>query len=418
MRIAVWYNLPSGGGKRALYHHVKGLVERGHVVKVWCPPTADRAYLPLSAFAEERVVPLQWRPVRPGGPLTSRVVRRLFRPYFQVIDSLAAMDDHCRSCAEEINRGDYDLAFVNTCRQFHTSPISRYLKIPAVLYLQEPCRGLYEPRPTLPWAAPADGGEGFWRSLLGLRGRVREWARTEGLRVQVREEASSARACRMILVNSLFSRESVLRTYGLESKVCYLGIDTDLFRHQCLPREDFVVGLGAFITAKNIGIAIEALAQLAPPRPRLVWIGNNQDAAYEREMVALAAAREVPFEPRLLISDEELVRLLNTASLMVYAPRLEPFGFAPLEANACGLPVVAVAEGGVRETIEDGRNGLVVEHDPGAIAGAIDRLRRDRDLARKLGEYGASLVRERWTWNDALDRLESRFAEVLGSEAR
>ena len=57
MRIAVWNNLPSGGGKRALYHHVKGLVERGHHVESWCPPTADRTYLPLSELVEEHVVP-------------------------------------------------------------------------------------------------------------------------------------------------------------------------------------------------------------------------------------------------------------------------------------------------------------------------------------------------------------------------
>ena len=42
---------------------------------------------------------------------------------------------------------------------------------------------------------------------------------------------------------------------------------------------------------------------------------------------------------------------IHSTAAMLYAPRLEPFGLAPLEANACGLPVIAVPEGGVRETV-------------------------------------------------------------------
>src|SRR5216683_2521051 len=60
MKIAVWHNLPSGGGKRALYDHVRGLVARGHSVEVWCPPTASRTFLPLDALVREHVVDLAW----------------------------------------------------------------------------------------------------------------------------------------------------------------------------------------------------------------------------------------------------------------------------------------------------------------------------------------------------------------------
>ena len=63
MKIAVWHNLPSGGGKRALYDHVSGLVARGHEVEVWAPPTAHREYLPLGRIVREHIVPLdhQWK---------------------------------------------------------------------------------------------------------------------------------------------------------------------------------------------------------------------------------------------------------------------------------------------------------------------------------------------------------------------
>ena len=58
MRIAVWHNLPSGGGKRALYDHVRGLVTRGHTVEAWCPPSANCEFLSLSSLIREHVVDL------------------------------------------------------------------------------------------------------------------------------------------------------------------------------------------------------------------------------------------------------------------------------------------------------------------------------------------------------------------------
>ena len=65
MRIAVWHNLPSGGGKRALYEHVRGLIQRGHYVEAWCPPTASQTYLPLSPMIKEHIRPLNQFRERP-----------------------------------------------------------------------------------------------------------------------------------------------------------------------------------------------------------------------------------------------------------------------------------------------------------------------------------------------------------------
>jgi len=73
------------------------------------------------------------------------------------------------------------------------------------------------------------------------------------------------------------------------------------------------------------------------------------------------------------VSDEELVEVLNRATALVYTSRLEPFGFAPLEANACATPVVAVAEGGVRETMRNGVNGILVDREPEPIAHALQK---------------------------------------------
>jgi glycosyltransferase involved in cell wall biosynthesis len=293
------------------------------------------------------------------------------------------------------------------------APIGRGVNAPKVLYLQEPDRHLYEAADGLPWIAMPRAGRS--RSPKGLLKFLRDLVMVQGLRDLAREELENARAFDAILVNSYFSRESVLRAYGLDAKVCYLGIDTETFAGQRRAAEDFVVGVGAFVPQKNVRLVIDALARVRGARPRLVWVGNVGEPSYLEELKRHALSLGVDFEPRLRVTDAELVGLLGRARMMVYAPRLEPFGFVPLEANACGLPVVGVLEGGLRETLVDGVNGLLVEADACALAAAIERLLGDEDYARRLGEGGRRLVAERWSLAASIDRLEARFAETLGA---
>lgn len=402
MRIAVWHNLPSGGGKRALHDHVRGLVARGHTVEAWCPPTADPDFLPLRELILEHVMDLKWP--------TPWHRSDEWQVTLEIERSLAAMDAHCRRCAAEMDAGGFDVVFANTCALFRTTPIGRFAKTPAVLYLQEPMRWLYEAQPQLPWLArPRDA----WSPLRPstYRSTFVDIRNVRNRRVQAREEVSNAAAFRRILVNSYFSRESILRAYGLDSDVCYLGVDTEHFADRGSPRGSDVVGLGSFTPAKNLDFCIAALGAVAPPRPRLVWVGNMVDRAYLDRMHRLADAHGVTFVPMVRVSDDDLLDVLNRAAAMVYAPRLEPFGLAPLEANACGVPVVAVAEGGVRETVVDGVTGFLVPHDPAAMAAALTRLLRDPALARRLGASARQAVEAKWALSSATDRIEQRLAE-------
>lgn len=401
MRIAVWHNLPSGGGKRALYDHVRGLVARGHQVEAWCPPTADPDYLPLRSLIPEHVIPLaipvpfhrsdEWQ-------VTLKVAREL-----------AAMDTHLQQCAAEIMQGGFDVLFANTCLFFRTTAIGRHVALPSVLYLQEPYRWLYEALPRLPWLAPPQRAP---RSMSDLRRRFVDWRSIRNSRIQAREEVNNAAAFTRILANSYFSRESILRAYGLDARVCYLGVDAEHFHDAGLPREDYVVGLGSCTPEKNVALVIEALGAVPEPRPKLVWVGNIANKDYQLAMTELATARGVTVDFRIAISDAALTDVLGRAMAMIYAPRLEPFGLAPLEANACGVPVIAVLEGGVRETIQHEVNGLLSDPTPPALAQAVIRLRDDPALARRLGDAGRRVVAEHWSVSAAAERLEHHLLDV------
>jgi glycosyltransferase involved in cell wall biosynthesis len=407
MKIAVWHNLPSGGGKRALYYHVRGLVQRGHTVESWCPTTADQRYLPLRGLIKENTVPLHWERVALKSPL-----KKVWWAIFDMFHNIKAMNEHCLQCAEQINRGGFDILFANSSLVMSVAPIGRYVNVPKVLYLQEPMRTLYEAMPKLPWVAPDSNG-GPWNPKTAIA-HFQDAFTIKYLRALAREEWHNITAYDAVLVNSLFSRENTLRTYGVNARQCYLGIDTGLFTDRHQKREDFVVGVGAFAPVKNIEFVIKALSCVGSPRPRLVWIGNQSAPDYLDGLRALARSLRVDFEAKEMVRDDELVDILNRAAMMVYAPRLEPFGFAPLEGNACGLPVVAVAEGGVRETITDGVNGLLVDPDETAMARAIEGLRDDKDLSARLGRNGRKIVEEKWSLDASIDRLERRLEEVIG----
>jgi len=399
MRIAVWHNLPSGGGKRALHAHVKGLLERGHEIEVWCPSSADGSYLPLGDMVREhaRVI----GPKREKPKLTLREIVRNERA------DIEEMDRHCRDCAREIEAGRFDVLLAGSCHHFSVSSIARHVSLPSALYLQEPYRPLYEAMPGVVWWANR-------RRRPGLRRLVADYRLTQALRIQARDEAENACAFDVILVNSLYSRESVLRAYGLDARVCYLGIDVDVFRPTGVGREGYVLGLGALMPHKNVGFVIDALARCEGKPPRLVWIANVAAPFYVNQLMAEARNRGVDFTPLIGISDADLVAHLNTASVMVYAPRLEPFGLAPLEAAACELPTVAVAEAGVRESIEDGATGVLVDNDPQALAAVVGGLLADPARARAMGRQARENVEKFWTADLAAARLEEQLLALAG----
>ncbi|NLN75566.1 MAG: glycosyltransferase family 4 protein [Armatimonadetes bacterium] len=394
MRIAIWYNFLSGGAKRALYHQVKGLAKRGHHVESWCTPQSQDGYLPFSEIVQsEHVIPVKdWS--SPLGRLSWRIeARRRSR----------AIDEHCRICAGEIDTGGFDVVLVNACAYTVVSQIGRYLKTPNALYLPEPRRWLYE--------AVLQMGQSVKMQKIPFLRPIAAYMR----QMERDEERELAGYYDSILVNSLYSRESLLRAYGLESRVCYLGVDASLFSPIEVEKGNYVVGLGEIDERKGVDRALRAVAAVEKTkRPQLVWIGNRANQSYQAHIESLAESLDVDFAPKLMIGDEELLEILSGAIAMIYTSRLEPFGLAPLEASACCTPVVAIAEGGVRETVLDGVNGLLATHvDPALIAALISKLIDEPEYARSLGVQGRQLVIDKWNWEQATSNIESCLQALL-----
>jgi glycosyltransferase involved in cell wall biosynthesis len=395
LKIAVWYNLPTGGARRALYDHVRGLHERGHHVECFRPQVDSKGWMSMPVTEHEI-------PQRIIGDETSylkRVIKHVARPTL----AIKAMEDHSAEVAKRVKSGGFDILFANTCCQYHSPFIGRYVDLPKLLYLQEPNRFLYEALPHLAWLGAPAGSS--WRR------RVRAYFDLFALRRQANEELLNAKAFDRILVNSYFSRESVARVYGIDSQVCYLGIDTDHFTPADAPKQGFILGVGAIVGPKRVDLVIRAVGALEGEKPKLVWAGNYTDETYLHELRELAASVKVDVEFRFLIPDSELLDLMRTTSCVIYAPKLEPFGYVPLEAASCGAPVVTVAEGGLRESMAEGY-GYIADPTPEAIAKKIRWvLDNQSEVVSQVRSNRAGLV-EKWNLSAGVDRLEKNLFEV------
>jgi D-inositol-3-phosphate glycosyltransferase len=201
------------------------------------------------------------------------------------------------------------------------------------------------------------------------------------------------------------------------------GVDLDLFTpagpaeaRLARPGHRLVV-VSRLVERKGIGNAITALASL-PDTELVVAGGPDADRLGEdpeaRRLAALAdragVADRVRFRGR--VGRQEVPALLRSADVVVCVPWYEPFGIVPLEAMACGAPVVASAVGGLVDTVVDGVTGLhVPPRRPDLLAQALEAMLDDPERRVALGRAGARRARRRYGW----DRIAGATLEVYGS---
>lgn len=414
MHLAVWHNLFSGGGKRALHMHVKGLHERGHSIHLFSTTQADHRYLPIKAYARsETLLPLpaaapnrrrQWL-LRLGAHSQSAEDRIL---------KVLRAKQHARECGRLIEASGCECLWANSCQNTYHPAIGSSVGLPSLCYLQEPYRPLYEASPELPWLLPRTATAHPRNPIKRLSERSRQWLELYSHRLQASEELGWAKSYDKILCNSQFSRESILRAYNIDAKVCYLGIDTEAFKPRHDQKEPFVLCAGSIHYTKRQHAAIQALATIPEAsRPELMLVGNFADEGYKNYLIRLAEELGVRLQHRVLLSDLELQQTMSRAACFLYTSHLEPFGLTPLEANACGTAVVAIGEGGVRETIHNGVNGyLALDNDAAALAEQVLKLTLDLNHATELGAQARQHVVRHWSVSDAIDRIEQHLLQL------
>ena len=162
---------------------------------------------------------------------------------------------------------------------------------------------------------------------------------------------------------------------------------------------------------KGLADVLGALALVRERVPGVTLVVASQEDLLPR----LVADSPVPF--RLVRGPDRptLAGLYRTCAVFVSASWAESFGLPPLEAMACGAPVVVTDSRGVREFVRHEANSLVVPpRDPAALADAIAQLLPDRALADRLGVAGVKTAAG-FDWGQAVDRFEAALASTVGT---
>ncbi|MEV0714777.1 glycosyltransferase [Asanoa sp. NPDC050611] len=206
------------------------------------------------------------------------------------------------------------------------------------------------------------------------------------------------------------------------------GVDDELFQPEGPgaargPRRR-VLSVGALTPRKGHQDVISALRLV--PDAECVVVGGPPAAGLAedpgaRSLRELADRYDVADRVHLIgsVPRREMPQWYRSADLLVAAPWYEPFGLSPLEAMACGVPVVGTAVGGIAETVVEGLTGdLVAPRDPRALGTAIRRLLGDP--VRHLAYATAAIDRARqvYSWKRVAAQLSSVYAALAGMRTR
>lgn len=223
-----------------------------------------------------------------------------------------------------------------------------------VCYCHSPMRYAWDLQDTYLKEARMSGGRR--RLVAYLLSRLRHWDRTSASRVST------------FVANSAFVGDRIARAYDRSSAVIHPPVDTSFFTPDAtVARESHYVTASRLVGYKRVHAIVEAFRDL--PDRQLVVVGDGP----ERERVLAAAGSNVTWLGRL--DDDALRHQLRRARAFVFAAE-EDFGILPVEAQACGTPVIALRRGGALETITSTTGAFFAEPTGEAIAEAIRLFER------------------------------------------
>ena len=173
-----------------------------------------------------------------------------------------------------------------------------------------------------------------------------------------------------------------------------------------------VLYAGRLTREKGVDLLADAFlaARARDPRLHLVLAGGGP----EEDRLRARLGRAATFLGWL--AGDELATVYASCDLFLFCSRTDTFGQVLLEAQASGLPVVAVAAGGPLELVADGRSGLLCPPRADALAGAVAGLAGSRAMRERLVRGGLAAVRAR-TWEAALGRLATGWRRALDDDA-
>lgn len=265
---------------------------------------------------------------------------------------------------------------------------------------------------------------------LGVEKKRHQGAKDTSPPSRLDHEVRIARDVRRIIATSTAEVFELVRMGATKSNIAVVPCGVDLRMFQPLgpseardPKLRRIVSISRLVERKGIADAIEALRLI--PDAELVIAGGpaasnlSADAeAMRLKQLAqdLGVGNRVVFRGRL--DRYEIPPLLRSADVVVCYPWYEPFGIVPLEAMACGVPVVAARVGGLIDSVIDGVTGIhVPPRSPAALAQALTNLLADDKQRLEIGLRGTRRANRRYGWARIASDTLAVYSDVIVERA-
>ncbi|GEM_PF-842336 len=355
MKIAIFHELHNGGARRAVNEFAKRLKEQ-HEVDLYIvgevEEKAEKKFFNKIFFY--KFISKKWS----GGNWKIRL-------YKDTIELYRLRRLH-QKIASDVNKKKYDLAFVHPSRYTQAPFILRFLKTKKIYYCEEVLRMAYEPEFQI--NKNIGHAKYFYEKIIRY------------LRKGIDKKNISC--ADLLIANSKNTQANIKKAYGIDSTVGLLGVDADFFKPEKSKKDIDVLYIGAKDQVDGYDLLKNAL-KLIPEKLSVKYHVTGEG----------------------WMSEKELKGLYNRAKIVVCLAKSEPFGLIPLEAAACGVPVVALNSGGYRETVIEGKTGFLVEGTPN-LKQKIRLLLSDKKLRMKIGKAARHEAISNWTWDKATKRIE------------
>lgn len=371
MKIAVYYNIPFSGAKRAVFEQVRGLKNLGNFVDVYTTDQENDIFTPLEIA--DNVYRYSYSPRKYKIP----VIRR-FKSDF--IDTFISLKKLHKKIALDVDRKNYDIVLVHIDIHTQAPYILRFLRTKNVYFCLEPLRNAYE------YSLRLRKG-----SLLNkLYENINRYYRKT-------IDRKNTLYANEILTLSLFARERIIAAYDLYPKVLYLGVDESVFKPIKVKKKKQVLFVADKSYVYGYDLAKKAI-ELIPKeiRPKLKVIEWKKDNSKR-------------------LSDSDLAKQYNESIITLSLSRFDTFGLVPLESMACGVPVIALNVAGYREIVRNHKTGFLVDFKEQEIADKIIYFINSPQKTKQIGVLARNEIIENWTWDKSVKNLnnllKSRFQE-------
>ncbi|MCL4354086.1 glycosyltransferase family 4 protein [Patescibacteria group bacterium] len=355
MKIAIFHELGFGGARRAAVEIAREL-KKENIVDLYFTDSKNLASSEeknaFSNFFYYEFTPKKWN--------GKNWKTKLYKESLELI----ILNNLHKKIARDINGKRYDLIFVHPSKLTQAPFILKFLNAPIVYYCPEPLRIVYDP-------------------FLKLTDLAFSKKITEEIFRTTRKfiDKKNINQSRMILTNSNFTKEWIRNSYKKDSIVSYLGVDTNIFKPLNIKKEYDILFFGEKSDIEGYPLLKQAIS-FFNKTPKIKVLERNEN-----------------------FSDKDLVREYNKAKILVALSKNEPFGLIPLEGMACGIPVVAVNEGGYKETVVNGKTGYLIDRDPKVLFEKLNYFLQNEKIRKEFGANATRYIAKNWTWKNNVNKL-------------